>query len=159
MLVPSNTSLGLLWVEVAKAALFRGLFHINADRVLVVEYLMGRKQLFLELLYHHAPVCLSAVLIFFFGKFWKIVFAGKSLFFYLGLASQGQNCPRHGFLDCHDHHCLFYMWLWALAWASGPIQKMDVYHWIYDPTIIINYFVFTVHNMFDLDWWIDCSIL
>ena len=27
------------------------------------------------------------------------------------------------------------MWLWALAWALCPIQKMDVYHWLYEPTI------------------------
>ena len=60
-------------------------FYINAVRVLVVEYLMWRQQLFLKLLYRHAPVCLFAVLIFFFGVLWKIVFAGKSLFFYLGL--------------------------------------------------------------------------
>ena len=48
------------------------------------------------------------------------------------LASRGQNCPWQGFLGCHDHYCLFYMWLWTLAWASGPIRKMDVYHWLYD---------------------------
>ena len=29
-------------------------------------------------------VCLLAVLTFFLGMLWKIVFAGKSLFFYLG---------------------------------------------------------------------------
>ena len=60
-------------------------FHISAAIVLVVEYLMWRQQFFLELLYCHALVCLLAVLIFFFGVFWKIVFASKSLFFYLGL--------------------------------------------------------------------------
>ena len=60
-------------------------FHINAARMLVVKHLMWRQQLFMELLYRHAPVCLLTVLIFFFGRLWKIVFAGKSLFFYLGL--------------------------------------------------------------------------
>ena len=60
-------------------------FHINAVRVLVMEHLMERQQLFLELLYRHALVCLPAVLIFFFGRLWKIILAGKSLFFYLGL--------------------------------------------------------------------------
>ena len=69
----------------SEKSLLRYHFHINAVRVLVVEYLMWRQQLFLELLYRHAPVCLFAVLIFFFGVLWKIVFAGKSLFFYLGL--------------------------------------------------------------------------
>ena len=39
-------------------------FHINAARVLVVEHLMWKQQLFLELLYHHAPVCSFAVLVF-----------------------------------------------------------------------------------------------
>ena len=85
VLVPSDTPSGLLWVGVAKAALFRGLLHINAARVLVMEHLMGRQQLFLELLYRHAPMCLPAILIFLFGRLWKIVFVGKSLFFYLGL--------------------------------------------------------------------------
>ena len=65
--------------------LLRYHFHINAAKVLVVEHLMWRRKLFLELLYHHAPVCLLAVLIFSFGRLWKIVFADKSLFFYLGL--------------------------------------------------------------------------
>ena len=64
--------------------LLRYHFHINAVRVLIVEYLMWRQQLFLELLYRHAPVCLLAVLIFFLGVLWKIVFAGRSLFFYIG---------------------------------------------------------------------------
>ena len=64
--------------------LLRYHFHINAAKVLVVEHLMWRQQFFLELLYHHAPVYLLAVLISFFGVFWKIVFAGKSHFFYLG---------------------------------------------------------------------------
>ena len=45
------------------------------------------------------------------------------------LASQGQSCPRYGFLGCHDHHYLLHMRLWALAWASGSVQKVDVYHW------------------------------
>ena len=65
--------------------LLRYYFHTNAVRMLVVENLIGRQQLFLELLYRHAPMCLPAVLIFFFGRLWKIVFASKSLFFYLGL--------------------------------------------------------------------------
>ena len=64
--------------------LLRYHFHINAARVLVVEHLTWRQQFFLELLYRHAPVCLLAVFIFFFGVLWKIVFDGKSLFFYLG---------------------------------------------------------------------------
>ena len=45
------------------------------------------------------------------------------------LASRGQGCPWHYFLGCHDHHCLLHMRLWALAWASGPVQKVDVDHW------------------------------
>ena len=65
--------------------LLRYHFHINVAKVLVMEHLMGRQQLFLEFLYCHAPVCLPAVLTFFFGRLWKIVFAGKLLFFYLGL--------------------------------------------------------------------------
>ena len=65
--------------------LLRYHFHVNAARVLVVEHLIWRQQLFLELLYRHTPMYLLAVLIFFLRVLWKIVFAGKSLFFYLGL--------------------------------------------------------------------------
>ena len=64
--------------------LLRYHFHINVARVLVVEHLIWRQQLFLELLYYHAPVCLLAVLIFFLGVLWKIVFDSRSLFFHLG---------------------------------------------------------------------------
>ena len=39
-------------------------FHINATRLLVVEYLIWRQHLFLELLYHHAPGCSFAILVF-----------------------------------------------------------------------------------------------
>ena len=68
----------------SKKPLLRYHFHINAFRVLVVEHLMWKQQLFLELLYRHALVCLLAVLIFFLGVLWKIIFTDKSLFFYLG---------------------------------------------------------------------------
>ena len=64
--------------------LLRYHFHINVARILVVKHLMWRRQLFLELLYCHAPMYLLVVLIFFFGVLWKIVFDGKSLFFHLG---------------------------------------------------------------------------
>ena len=57
------------------------------------------------------------------------------------LASRGQNCPQHGFLCCHDHPCLLHMRLWALAWASGPVQKVDVDHWTLRP-----------HNRYDLNF-------
>ena len=67
----------------SEKSLLRHHFHINAARVLVVEHLMWRQQLFLELLYRHAPVCSFAVLIF--EVLWKTVFDGKSLFFHLGL--------------------------------------------------------------------------
>ena len=68
----------------SKKSLLMYHFHINVARVLVVEHLMWRQQFFLEFLYRHATVCLLAVLIFFLGVLWKIVFDGKSLFFYLG---------------------------------------------------------------------------
>ena len=60
--------------------LLRYHFYINAAKVLVVEHLMWRQQLFLELLYRHAPVCLFVVPIFFLGVLWKIVFVDKSIF-------------------------------------------------------------------------------
>ena len=45
------------------------------------------------------------------------------------LANRGQSCPRHGFLGYHDHPCFLHMRLWALAWASGPVQEMDADYW------------------------------
>ena len=130
MLVPSNTPSGLLWVGVAKAVLFRGFLHINAARVLVVEHLMGRQQLFLELLYRYAQCAYLMYLSFSLEDFGRLYLLLNHSSFTSALASWGQNCPWHGFLGCHDHHCLFYIWLWP----SGPIRKMDVYHWLYDPT-------------------------
>ena len=73
VLVPSNTPSNLLWVRVAKVTLFRGLLHINAARVLAVVHLMGRQQLFLKLLYHHASMYLHVLLVFFFGRLSEIV--------------------------------------------------------------------------------------
>ena len=70
----------------AKATLFRGPLYINVAKVLVMEHLMGRQQLFLELFYRHASVYLPVVLVFSFGKLWKIAFAGGSLLFYLGIS-------------------------------------------------------------------------
>ena len=67
----------------SEKSLLRHHFHINAAKVLVVEHLMWRHQLFLELLYHHAPVCSFTVLVF--EVLWKTVFDGKSLFFHLSL--------------------------------------------------------------------------
>ena len=46
--VPSDTLLGFLWVVVAKAALFRGLLHINAARKLDAGHSMRWQQLFLR---------------------------------------------------------------------------------------------------------------
>ena len=68
----------------SEKSLLRYYFHINAVRVLIVEHLMWRQQLFLKLLHRRAPVCLLAILIFFLGVLWKVVFDGKLLFFYLG---------------------------------------------------------------------------
>ena len=70
----------------AKATLFKSPLHINTARVLVMEHLMGRQQFFLELFYRYASVNLLAVLVFSFGKLWKIAFAGGSLLFYLGIS-------------------------------------------------------------------------
>ena len=113
--------------------------------MLVVEHLIWRQQLFLELLYRYTPVCLLVVLIFFLGVLWKIVFDGKSLFFYLN-QSQGQGCPRHWFLGCHDHHCLLHVQLWASAWASGTVQKVVVYHWALWPHS--NFYIFITFFFF-----------
>ena len=40
VLVPSDTLFGFLWVVVTKAALFRGLIHINAARKIAAVHLM-----------------------------------------------------------------------------------------------------------------------
>ena len=68
---------------VSEKSLLKHHFHINAVRVLVVEHLMWRQQLFLEFLYRHAPLCSFVVLIF--EVLWKTVFDDKSLFFHLSL--------------------------------------------------------------------------
>ena len=93
----------------SEKSLLKHHFHINAARLLVMKHLMWRQQLFLKLLYCHAPGCSFTVLVF--EVLWKAVFDGKSLFFHLG---------------CHDHCCLLHMRLRALAWASGLAQKVDV---------------------------------
>ena len=67
----------------SEKSLLKHHFHINAVRLLVVEHLMWMQQLFLELLYRHAPVCSFTVLIF--EMLWKTVFDGKSQFFHLSL--------------------------------------------------------------------------
>ena len=67
----------------SEKSLLRHHFNINEARVLVVEHLIWRQQLFLKLLYCHALVCSFAVLVF--EVLWKTVFDGKSLFFHLGL--------------------------------------------------------------------------
>ena len=48
VLVPLDTFSGFLWVVVAKAALFRGLLHINAARKLAAGHSMRWQQLFLR---------------------------------------------------------------------------------------------------------------
>ena len=67
----------------SEKSLLRHHFHINSLRLLVVEHLMWSQQLFLELLYRHAPGCSFIVLVF--EVLWKAIFDGKSLFFHLGL--------------------------------------------------------------------------
>ena len=56
MLVPSDTLSGLLWVEIAKAALFTGLLHINAVKKLAAEYLMQWQQPFLRYFWTSIPL-------------------------------------------------------------------------------------------------------
>ena len=46
--VPSDTLSGLLWVVVAKAALFKGLLHINAAKKLAAGHSMQWQQVFLR---------------------------------------------------------------------------------------------------------------
>ena len=95
--VPSDTPSSLLCVEVAKVILFRGIFHINAARVLAMGHLIGKQQPFLELLYRHVPVCLPVVLIFFFGRLWELYLSVSSFSLTSALVSQGQSCSWQGF--------------------------------------------------------------
>ena len=133
VLIPSDTPLGLLWVCVAKVTLFRGLLHINAARVLAGVHLMGRQQLFLELLYRHTLVCLPVVLIFFFRRLHLSV-SSSSLT--SALASRGQSCSRRGLWAAMISHFLP-MWLWALAWASDPVREVDSDWWALRPYITL----------------------
>ena len=59
MLVPSDTPSGLLWVEVATTALFKGLLHVNAARKLTAEHLMRWQQPFLRYLWISIPLVSS----------------------------------------------------------------------------------------------------
>ena len=54
MFVPSDTPSGPLWVGVVKAALFKGLLHINAARKLATEHSRRWQQFFLR--YFLAPI-------------------------------------------------------------------------------------------------------
>ena len=86
----------------SEKSLLRYHFHINAARVLVVEHLMWRLQLFLELLYRHAPECLLSVLIFSLGCFQRLSLSVNQFSSTSAFASRGQRCPRHGFLGRND---------------------------------------------------------
>ena len=86
----------------SEKSLLRYHFHINAARVLVVEYLMWRLQLFLELLYRHAPKCLLSVPIFSLGCFGRLSLSVNQFSSASAFASRGQGRPRHGFLGCND---------------------------------------------------------
>ena len=142
MLIPSDTPSGLLWVGVAKTTLFRGLLHINAVRVLVVEHLMGGSSFSWNCSVAMLQCVYLLYLPFSLEGFERLHLSVNHSSSTSALASRGQNCPRHGFLGCQDHHCLFYMWFWTSTWASDPIRKMNVYHWLYDPTIAPQYFAF-----------------
>ena len=39
------------------------------------------------------------------------------------LASRGHNCSWHGFLGCHDHHCLFLHVIMGLSMGLRPNTK------------------------------------
>ena len=75
------------------------------------------------------------------------------------LASWGQGCPWHGFLGCHDHHCLLHMRLWALAWALGLVQKVDVDRWALWPHNIYIY-IYVSNNLLKRSnfFFLECMI-
>ena len=77
------------------------------------------------------PPCSSVLAVFIFSLefFGRLSLPVNHFSFTSALASRGQGCPRHGFLGCHDHHCLLHMRLWASTWAPGPVEKVDVDHW------------------------------
>ena len=68
MLVSSDTPSGLLWVEVTKVALFRGLLHINAVKKLATEHLMRWQQPSLRYFWISIPLvssqCMSPLMEF-----------------------------------------------------------------------------------------------
>ena len=113
----------------SEKSLLRYHFHINAARVLVVEHLMWRLQLFLELLYRHAPECLLSVPIFSLGCFGRLSLSINHFSSTSASARRGQGYPRHGFLDRHDYHYLLHTRFWTSAWVSGPVQMVGVCHW------------------------------
>ena len=101
MLVPLDTLLGLLWVVVTKAALFRGLLHINAVRKLVAGHLMRWQQFFLR--YFLAPIlpvcstCKPLSVKFPRGSLWAIEYAFDLCFVHPRRQSSSNHLswPRH----------------------------------------------------------------
>ena len=103
MLVPSDTLSGLLWVVIAKVALFRGLLHINAARKLVAGHLMRWQQLFLR--YFIAPTppirstCTPLSMEFPVGSLWAMKYAFDWCFVH----SRRQSSSNHLSWPLHLH--------------------------------------------------------
>ena len=119
----------------SEKSLLRHYFHINAARLLVVEYLMWRQHLFLELLYYHAPGCSFAVLVF--EVLQKDVFDGKSLFFHLSLG-----WPRIGLSSAASWAIMIIATFFVCDYGPWRGPQAQYKRWmqidgLYDPTISI----------------------
>ena len=104
-------------------------FHINAVRMLVVKHLMWRQQFSWNCSTAMLQYAYLLYLSFSLECFERLFLPVNHFSSTSALASRGQSCPRHVLLGCHDHYCLLHMRLWALAWATGPVQKVGAYHW------------------------------
>ena len=106
VLVPSYTLFGLLWVVVAKTALFSGLLHINTARKLAAGHSMLWQQLFLR--YFLASIllvrsrCTSLSVEFPRMSLWVIEYTFDLCFIY----------PRRHFSSDHLSTCMLLMGLW-----------------------------------------------
>ena len=116
--IPSDSLFSFLWVVVAKAALFRGLLHINAARKVAAVHSMQWQQLSLR--YFWVPLllvcswCTSLSLEFHGRSLWSLEYIFELYLLYLRRYSSSDNLPicillikaLFGFIFFITHHSI-----------------------------------------------------
>ena len=146
VLIPSDTLSGLLWIEVAKTALFRSLLHINAARKLAAGHLMRWQQLFLR--YFLAPILpvrfnmhvpLSRVSC-------RVTLGSRIAIWSVLHSSEENNPPWTTFPDLSTRMLLIEFWTWypyCYLLVLGPINVLgqnprpNIQFWALIPTIFL----------------------